>query len=57
MSSQITYNYVDKEGGSHTAILENTSDYKLLDAVSRAKADIDNAKRFYQDTFYPLWRE
>ena len=57
MSSPITYNYKDKEGGQHSIILENTSEYKLLDAVSRAKADIDNAKRFYQDTFYPLWRE
>lgn len=57
MSSPITYNYKDKEGGSKSAILENTSEYKLLDAVSRAKADIDNAKRFYQDTYYPLWRE
>lgn len=57
MSLQETFNYVDKEGRSQSIILENTSDYKLLDAVMRAKADIDNAKRFYQDTFYPLWRE
>ena len=57
MSSPITYNYADKDGGQHSIILDNTSEYKLLDAVVRAKADIDNAKRFYQDTFYPLWRE
>lgn len=57
MSLQETFNYVDKEGGQQTIILENTSEYKFLDSVKRAKVDIDNAKRFYQETFYPLWRE
>ncbi len=57
MSLQETFNYVDKEGGQQKIILENTSEYKFLDSVKRAKVDIDNAKRFYQETFYPLWRE
>ena len=57
MSSSITYDYVDKEGRTNPIILENTSSYKFVDSVKRAQTDIDNAKRFYQETFYPLWRE
>lgn len=54
MSSQLSYNYVDNKGNPQIEIIENSD---IIDEITKSKSDINDSRKFYEETFYPIWRE